>query len=247
MSYKFSVSRADVVIQQGDMCTTVPCVVWIDLIRKARFDLTVVAVDPSGGESGVLPFPIKEASPPGQKYTVRQRPSNDDFIGITVGRREGINHTLTFDAVPAATLVEGFGFVAALRGKVGGYTPDPSVTVPADVIAIVDPDDKDTDSTDHNVLYGVSRPPTNRTADDAPADDVVYTVKATTSNLKPSMLTLTSGKPSLMVEIIGTGTGTIEIGYHIWYDEDGTAAGKTKPAMWHSSSESLTVTVVPVK
>ena len=252
LGYKFSTSRADVVIQQGEMCTTTPCVVWIDLIRAAGFDLAVVAVDPSGDESGVLPFPIEEVSPPDQTYTVRQRPSNDEFIGITVGRREGVNHTLTFSAVPTAadTPAEGFGFVDALITKVDGFAPDesPGVTyapVPPALESIIEGTDR------ANVLYGVLKP-LNMDAAGAllPETTAVYTVKAS-SNLVPSALTLTNGIPGLTFQIIGLRKGTIEIGYHIWYDEDGVPDGDdvddTKPAMWHSDSRTLSVTVVPVK
>ena len=55
------------------------------------------------------------------------------------------------------------------------------------------------------------------------------------------------------------GTGTIEIGYHVWWDEDGpgmaaesrlpirlTACNRDKKAKWHSAKETLTVTVVAV-
>ena len=62
-------------------------------------------------------------------------------------------------------------------------------------------------------------------------------------------------EPELVFTVSGVGAGTIEIGYHVWWDEDGPTvpasggnpATATKKAKWHFATETLTVTVIAVK
>ena len=66
--------------------------------------------------------------------------------------------------------------------------------------------------------------------------------------------------PTLAFTVTGVGPGTIEIGYHVWWDEDGETvpaveateedpakpATGTKKAKWHSATRKLSVNVVAV-
>ena len=51
-------------------------------------------------------------------------------------------------------------------------------------------------------------------------------------------------EPALVFTVSGVGPGTIEIGYHVWWDADGDGAAEAK---WHSVKETLAVTVVAVE
>ena len=50
--------------------------------------------------------------------------------------------------------------------------------------------------------------------------------------------------------VTGVGTGTIEIGYHVWWDADGfdptDATDNAPDAKWYPITRKLTVTVVAV-
>ena len=49
----------------------------------------------------------------------------------------------------------------------------------------------------------------------------------------------------LAFTVTGVGAGTIEIGYHVWWDGDGPDAGTADPK-WYSMKRKLTVTVKAV-
>ena len=113
------------------------------------------------------------------------------------------------------------------------------------------------DGTATGALYGVSAPPALADTAEVTGTISVYTVKAT-GRVSVAALTLIdaahTGDASLAFAVSGVGTGTIEIGYHVWWDEDGaTIEGQagapdtgTKKAKWHSAKETLTATVVAV-
>ena len=125
----------------------------------------------------------------------------------------------------------------------------------------------------HTVTGGVEA----QDGDAADGSISVYTVE-TTGRVSVAAMTKEPAGPALVLEtfetaaddasdtdiatdatlaftVTGVGTGTIEIGYHVWWDEDGpqmpgdTAedpATGTKKAKWHFAKETLKVTVVAV-
>jgi hypothetical protein len=254
LTYEITSERQDVVIQAGTACAVSPCEVWLDIVTRRgsvnEFNLHVVAVDSAKEKSPVLAFPYRSADPVAQTYTTAQFATTDDFRAITVGRREGVGHKLIFDAVPmpdgTAGTANGFAFAHAWVAKVEALNttdtvnPNPNVTTDG-TSATVPP---------KNVAYGVSVPPTPVAGAAVNGTVIFYTVKATGSVTAPNALTIstTSDQPEMTFKVDGPGAGTIEVGFHIWYDQDGTGVGGEKhTAKWHSAKETLTVTVVPVK
>ena len=270
LTYNITSSRDDVLVRGGGSCTTAKCKVWMDILKKRGnddFALNVVAEDSDMTESGSVSFPISMEYPASQMYKVGQR-TTGSFRSITVGDRasDETEHTLEFTPVPVAvgaTAIMAFGFAQShldrLDALVGGTTN------PSDVAEVNDPDGvpPETGSAPSKKYYINETLPTDlklraRATALAIAGEVdAYTVR-TTGRVKVSPMKIGSSDPSLTLDstgsanpmlvftVSGTGTGTIEIGYHVWWDQDG-AAGTTHMPKWHFATETLTVTVVAVK
>ena len=237
-----------------------------------EFNLNVIAVDPLKEMSSPLAFPVIIEDPAPQTYLTRQVRKEGAFRTITVGNRSDVNHTLDFDKVDQVAAAHvGFTFATKYLDDLrAAAIPLPSGQSSADgIIAIIA-----AAGNTKNVWYGVSTPPDLTvtendvvmvdTASAETATRHAYTVKAsgrvlTATNLQvegtdasdtttvPSVPIRVVDQPQLLFKISsgGAGTGTIEIGYHVWWDKDG-ALDKHKP-QWHSTKQVLTVTVKPVK
>ena len=268
LTYTITPSRQDVVVQDGGTCKTASCTVWIDFITRRisadEFDLNVVATDAAKATSAPVMFPIRMENPAPQTYNVEQFKVTYNFRPVAVGYRAVTEHKLVFKHPDEAVdpPLKGFLFAEALTADleaiaalVTGLTaPNANPDAPSDYPV--------TSGTSPEALYGVSAPPALADEDEDDGRISVYTVKATgrvsvaamTKDAVPVpalnlvLNTAENDDASLAFTVSGVGTGTIEIGYHVWWDEDGPKVGATgtKLAKWHSAKETLTVTVVAV-
>ena len=279
LTYTITPSRQDVVVQDGGTCKTATCTVWVDIVTRRisadEFDLNVVATDAAKATSAAVMFPIRMEPPVAQTYNVEQFKVTYNFRPVAVGYRAVTEHKLFFkhpddmDGAPrdgflfaeALTLTADFDAIAALGSGVTAPTADPNMPGDYPVTG---------NAPVPNALYGVSAPPAltmTTTQQDNDGNISVYTVKATGRVSVAAMTKEAVPAPALVLvdddaatdsslafAVSGVGTGTIEIGYHVWWDEDGTMvaatptapATGTKPAKWYSAKETLTVTVVAV-
>ena len=263
LTYEITSSRDDVVVQTGDKCSATPCTVWLDIVRNRatvnEFAIEVVAVDSALNKSVVLEYPYRMADPVPQTYKTQQFATSHDFRAITVGNRVGAKHDLTFDIVPANT-DGGFAFAHAAAEKLG-VTAD-ATTGGVDPAALSNIDTVATAGNDEpaQVHYGRSTPPdptpaTENTTAEIDGRIFAYTVNAGGHGRSSSMLVVAAAAaPTLKFQVDGVGAGTIEVGFHIWFDLDGPTVTNVDPntgnlheAKWHSAKKTLTVTVVPVK
>ena len=275
LTYTITPGRQDVVVQDGGTCKTASCTVWIDIITRRisadEFDLNVVATDAAKATSAAVMFPIRMEPPAAQTYNVEQFKVTYNFRPVAVGYRAVTEHKLVFKHPDedATSPLKGFLFAEALKadldaiaGLADGASPPAALPdAPANYPVTV--------GTAPNALYGVSAPPALAEDDDDDGSISVYTVKATgrvsvaamTKDVVPvPALTLVQDSAAagmdatLAFTVSGVGNGTIEIGYHVWWDEDGdTVEGQdgapdtgTKKAKWYAAKETLTVTVVAV-
>jgi hypothetical protein len=265
LTYTITSGRQDVVVQDGGTCKTASCKVWVDIVTRRisadEFDLNVVATDAAKATSAAVMFPIRMEPPAEQTYNVEQFKVTYNFRPIAVGYRAVTEHTLVFkhpDDDPEGTRVMGFVFADALIAKL---TEIQSLAVtPADPAAPNAMPDSPSGfpvpgvANPPDALYGVSTP--TALADDASANGSLSTftvnttgrvsvaaVRAGTASTE-ALAVSASADPVLAFTVSGVGTGTIEIGYHVWWDEDGE--GGSKLAKWHSAKETLAVTVEAV-
>ena len=119
LKYKITSSRDDVIVQDGDTCTTAKtanCKVWVDIVARRtgvdEFNLNVVAEDSDMATSASVSFPIRMEDPASQMYNVEQYRANGDFRAITVGYRADTEHALVFKHPDEAVTVA----VDRLRG-----------------------------------------------------------------------------------------------------------------------------------
>ena len=236
-----------------------------------EFNLNVVAEDPDKAASPSVSFPVRMENPAVQTYSIAQFMASNNFRNVTVGYRAGTEHKFVFEH-PGVAGTTGFLFAqeyvddlddTATAATAAGRT----VTVPS---TNADPDTPGgvapvAPATGQTMVYYNNQPlPALATRDPVPDGDAmvdVYTVK-TTGRVKvaaekadmPGTDTLTFGTPNittpadavdadLVFTVEGVGQGTVEIGYHVWWDADGDGPGASK---WHSDTKTLTVTVVAV-
>ena len=266
LTYKITSSRDDVVIQDGSTCTTATtatCKVWVDIVNRRdgvdEFNLNVVAEDSDMETSASVSFPIPMEDPAKQMYNVEQFKVTGNLRPITVGYRATTEHELVFKHPMAAT----FGLLFAQD-----HVDDLDVIANASNVALPSIDAIPNDPTGVQpvagsattvVYYDNQALPALATRTAVPAGDATndaYTIK-TTGRVKvatekadmPGVDTLTfstTGEdPKLVFTVTGVGPGTIEIGYHVWWDADGPTSAK-KMSAWHSETRTLTVTVVAV-
>ena len=251
LTYEVSVSPSNVaLVRDGSSCTSFPCKVWVDVLQKKAFNYIVTAVDDQGEKSNPLMIPApRVVDPAGQDYNVG---SSAPGGSIMVGDRRGVNHEVTFFnskhvvGGKSALVSEPMQFAQKHLEKVAAYTAERPANLVGDVF------------TGATVEYGkriLSDLDTDVTAADGATH--VYTVRVVKRAVGLPMTsgavtdgTFTAGTAStgatLDFLVTGVSQGTVEIGYHIWYDRDGADAGKYG-AMWHSAYYTLTVNVVPVE
>ena len=276
LKYKITSSRDDVIVQDGDTCTTAKttkCKVWVDIVARRdgvdAFNLNVVAEDTDMATSPSVSFPILMEYPAKQIYDVLQFKANGDFRAVTVGYRADTEHELVFKH-PVEMDMRGFLFAEEYIKTLGEIQTLNTATNPGDVVDQADPDAPSgvpvTVGTPTNALYGKSKP-ADLLSNDGIADIIdTYTINTTgrvsvagMTKERAAALTLVADDAAegddatLAFTVTGVGTGTIEIGYHVWWDEDGAAsdptvvpATGTKKAKWHSATRKLRVTVVAV-
>ena len=235
-----------------------------------EFNLNVVAEDPDKAASPSVSFPVRMENPAVQTYSVAQFVASNNFRNVTVGYRAGTEHKLVFEH-PGAAGTAGFlfaqEFVDDLDDIANAAEAVLSVVVPS---TNADPDAPDgvgpvAPATGDTIVYYNNQPlpalASRTTVPDGDAMVDAYTVK-TTERVKvaaekadmPGTDTLTFGTTDittpanavdadLVFTVEGVGQGTVEIGYHVWWDADGSGPGDSK---WHSATKTLTVTVVAV-
>ena len=174
LKYKITSSRDDVIVQDGDTCTTAKtpkCKVWVDIVARRdgvdEFNLNVVAEDSDMAKSASVSFPIFMEDPAKQKYNVDQYKADGAFRAITVGYRATTEHELVFkhpdeDAAIDAERLRGFLFAEELIEdlKAIAMLPDPPINTMFDpgatptgysAMGVYDEDGV-------QALYGVSAP-----------------------------------------------------------------------------------------
>ena len=235
-----------------------------------EFNLNVVAEDPDKAASPSVSFPVRMENPADQTYSVAQFMASNNFRKVTVGYRAGTEHKFVFEH-PDTAGTAGFLFaqeyvddlddIATAATAAGRTMTVPSTNADPNAPAGVVPVSPATRQT--KVYYNNQPLPALADLADEPDGDAmidVYTVK-TTGRVKvaarkadmPDMDTLTFGTDTtppaaaedadLVFTVEGVGQGTVEIGYHVWWDADGDGPGASK---WHSATKTLTVTVVAV-
>ena len=285
LTYRITSSRDDVFVQDGGTCTTAKtknCKVWVDIVARRtgvdEFNLNVVAEDSDMATSSSVSFPILMEYPAKQTYNVLQIKPNGDFRGITVGYRADTEHALVFKHPEMG--MRGFLFADEHIKTLGEIHTLNVGTSPGDVVTATDPDAPSgvpvVIGLPTKALYGKSKPADLQSNEGIEAEDIIDTYTINTSGrvsvagvtkerVEALMLVVdptgdaAAADATLAFTVTGVGTGTIEIGYHVWWDEDGetvaavpsadppTPARGTRKAKWHSSATlKLTVTVVAV-
>ena len=251
-----------------------------------EFNLNVMAEDSDMATSPSVSFPIRMENPAKQTYNVQQFEETGDFRSIAVGYRAEKEHVLVFkhpdDDPDVNPRVYGFLFasdyVTELRDEAtaAGSTASATQLINFDTNAPGSFIPKG-GTVPQTIFYGTSSPPSLAHLDQVAVTDFVgpvgdatihiYTVKTTgrvsvtakrADAIRSAALAL-GMETNLAFTATGVGTGTIEIGYHVWWDEDGvtvpatnpqgsppTLATGTKNATWHTATRKLTVTVVAV-
>jgi hypothetical protein len=264
LTYEITSPRDDVVIQEGTMCSSPPCTVWLDIVRNRssvnEFALEVVAVDSAKAKSVVLSYKYRMSNPASQTYGTQQFATSFDFRAITVGNRVGVNHALTLAIVPEDPN-GGFAFVHAYPAKLAKAAAAPTAGATPATLPTFDTVSTATNDAAGQVHNGRSTPPTPTPASAEETAEIdgsiyAYTVNTTGSVSSTNMLVVdTADAPTLNFRVDGVGTGTIEVGFHIWFDLDGgdeastteVVEGNRHTAKWHTAKETLTVAVEAVK
>lgn len=201
----------------------------IDVMKDVgySFPLELYAMDGTLKSETVL-LTAESPTPHADSYMVNQNREEGAFDPARIWRREGVNHTLTFNDYDTGVTDSAFNFVRAFLDGLGAdenELPDGGVT-------------------------GIRLNPDAPGDADAATTPAPYYTVSTTGPVK--MVTLatdqfSSGEsPSFTFQLDGAGmTGTVTITYYVVVDTDGDATNTATDREWRSTSQTLTMNIVP--